>query len=520
MVVAVPESSDGITSRVPWYPFLFALYPLVRLYEQNMYEVSVSDVVVPLLVVMGVTAVGFGVLAVLLREPRRAALITAAVVLVVLYFGLAASVIESRVERPTMLLLLLSAGFIIVAVVVALCTGPRLGQITLGLNVLSLILVVMVSVPAAQGVATEFRAAGDPTNSVEPSALAEGAPDRDIYHLVLDRYGSEAALRAGKDIDNSGFVAWLRDKGFQVIDDAYANYTKTTMSLGSTLGMELLDGVAADLGPDSEDLAPVVRRVRQSPAGKFLQDQGYEYIHIGSWFKRTRNSQIADRSYNPEEDVSFGTTMYDLSVLPALAQRPDAADRFKRKHADSAAYQFDVLDTLTEEPGRKYVFAHILLPHLPYVYLEDGTFDPAEANYKTQLAYTNRRMQEFIEPLLELPEEERPIIVVQADEGPFPASLQKHEGRYDWAAASDKDVLTKFGILNAMYLPGPEGEAPLPGGLTAVNTYPELFRRYFGSELAYQPDRVMASIPKRPYDFLDITERLERIEREQAAAAP
>ncbi len=117
-----------------------------------------------------------------------------------------------------------------------------------------------------------------------------------------------------------------------------------------------------------------------------------------------------------------------------------------------------------------------------------------------------------MEPLLALPEDERPIIILQADEGPFPDRFSKDQEGFDWATASDAEIITKFGILNAMYLPGIEGEAPLREGISAVNTYPEIFRRYFGSEIEDQPDRVMASNRARPWDLVDITDRLEALE--------
>ena len=78
-------------------------------------------------------------------------------------------------------------------------------------------------------------------------------------------------------------------------------------------------------------------------------------------------------------------------------------------------------------------------------------------------------------------------------------------------AASDPELLTKFGILDARYLPGPEGEAPLRDDITPVNTYPELLRRYFDADIPNQPDVILGATPARPYDFVDLTERFEEL---------
>ena len=68
---------------------------------------------------------------------------------------------------------------------------------------------------------------------------------RDIYHLVFDRYGSERSLALGPGIDNSEFVGWLRERGFQVVDDARANFERTALSLSAVHDMSLHEDLAS-----------------------------------------------------------------------------------------------------------------------------------------------------------------------------------------------------------------------------------------------------------------------------------
>jgi hypothetical protein len=343
---------------------------------------------------------------------------------------------------------------------------------------------------------------------------AAGGAKRDIYHLVLDRYGSADALRTGFGLENASFVAWLRSQGFEVVDDAHANYARTTLSLGATLGMSLLDDIAAAAGPAGQDLAPVVRRIRTSAAGAFLRRRGYEYVYVGSWFTQTRHSENADRLYRPDETVpAFESELDELSSYPVPSDAPKGLPEFQRYHAAAARYQLDVLEDLRDDPGPKYVFAHILLPHPPYVFLEDGSFDPQAATLASQLAFTNRALKRFLGPLLRLPEAERPIVILQGDEGPYPTRLYDDELGFEWAAATAEEIVTKFGILDAWLLPGAAGRRPLPAGMTPVNTYPELFRRYFGAHIPFAADRIYASTKEEPFALSDITERLAAAER-------
>ena len=522
MATSIAQRAEGVAATLPLHPLLFAAYPVLRLYEDNMTEIEPAEMVVPLLVFVGVTALGMGLLTLLLRDVRRAAIVASAVVVPTTMFGLLFDVVGPVLGEQRLVLVGICVAFVVAAVGSALRVGAgRLGSVTLGANVIALVLVVAAAIPAARGVAATMADGGDDVSRVANAGASDAiTPDRDIYHFILDRYGSEQALETGFGLDNSEFVGWLRDNGFQVVDDAWANYAKTNLSISATLSMSPLDDLADRMGPDGENLAPVVRRISDSAAGAFLQQHGYEYVHVASWYNKTRDSRIADRAYNPEEGVSAASTLYDQSILPALVAKPEPTNDFPRQHADAARYEFHVLDKIRDEPKRKYVFAHILMPHPPYVFLEDGTYAPDEATFATQLADTNRRMKAFLEPLLARPEAERPIIIIQADEGPFPPRLAAHENGFDWGTASDAELVTKFGILDAWYMPGPEGSAPLPDHMTAINTYPELFRRYFGADVPDLPDRIYGSAKDRPYDMIDITDRVAAAAEHEPEGSP
>jgi hypothetical protein len=125
-----------------------------------------------------------------------------------------------------------------------------------------------------------------------------------------------------------------------------------------------------------------------------------------------------------------------------------------------------------------------------------------------QLAYTNTRIREILGPLVALPESRRPIIILQADEGPESARYRStRKTTFDWAVATDEEVEVKFGIMNAWYVPGGEDLGLYPS-MTSINTFPTLFSRYFGLDYPLLPDRVYSAPYERPYDMTDVTDRL------------
>ena len=97
-------------------------------------------------------------------------------------------------------------------------------------------------------------------------------------------------------------------------------------------------------------------------------------------------------------------------MLPAIerARGDQAATRtlFER-HGDLALFQLRQVQRLASAPGPKFVFAHILLPHDPYVFRADGTRyteeevrDMDEAGlYAGRLRFLNRRIKELVETL-------------------------------------------------------------------------------------------------------------------------
>ena len=101
--------------------------------------------------------------------------------------------------------------------------------------------------------------------------------------------------------------------------------------------------------------------------------------------------------------------------------------------------------------------------------------------YAEQLAFTNDRIREIVEVLLDRPPEERPIIVLSGDEGPFIC------GNIDCVDDTPEAYGIRFGSLRAYYLPGLDYEVPADD--TGVNIFRMLFREYFGADLPDLPNR-------------------------------
>ena len=82
---------------------------------------------------------------------------------------------------------------------------------------------------------------------------------------------------------------------------------------------------------------------------------------------------------------------------------------------------------------------------------------------------------------------EKPIIIIQSDEGPFPERYHNNAKHFKWEKATKKELRQKMGVLNAYYLPNVE-KSPLYPSITPVNTFRLIFNLYFNADFELLPD--------------------------------
>jgi hypothetical protein len=412
------------------------------------------------------------------------------------------------------------AGLVALGVVAALfLREPLLRRLNGFLNGISAILVLVLLVMIVPAEVTAAAATPSPAPQAGPTGSGSPrGPLRDVYYLVLDRYGSDRALSLRFGVDND-LTPWLSDHGFRVLPDSHANYVKTSLSMASTLNMTHLLDLAARMGQGSDDHQPLFAMLQDSRVVQQFKALGYRYLHLGTYYGPTRSDVAADRNLYVNGPSDFGAALYDISVVPEVLDRLHLASGkpiFRRAY-ENGLYGWKALASIHDEPGPKLVMGHFLLPHPPYVFTADGRYLDPEAGAKVaeserfagQLTWTNDQLKAWIESLLALPEDRQPIIILQADEGPYPLPYQADTVNYDWSTASASELQQKFGILNAWYVPG--GIDPgLYDSMTSVNTFPVLFSGYFGLDVPRLEDREYTSAGKfRPYDLTEITDRLD-----------
>lgn len=101
--------------------------------------------------------------------------------------------------------------------------------------------------------------------------------------------------------------------------------------------------------------------------------------------------------------------------------------------------------------------------------------------------------------------DQEPIIILQADEGPYPKEFVRRGAFYDWTEAPKDDLQQKFGILLSIH--EPDQSTSFTG--TPVNIFPYIFNKYLNIDIAQQDNKVYIYRNNlKRYEFYDITEKV------------
>jgi len=287
--------------------------------------------------------------------------------------------------------------------------------------------------------------------------------------------------------------------------------------------MEMLDSDALKAeATDGTDRKPIHRVLRDHLAvPSALKEIGYQFLQVANWWAPTSTYADTDRIFRYAGQDEFSTVLEQTTLLRAFNE-PETASRepFDIKVIyENVRFTLDTLDEIPGIPGPKFVFAHLLIPHDPYVFDTDGSFMDARQvagqgivdSYRRQLQYANARMLHLVDRINATAGEDA-VIMLQADEGPFPARYQADAWRFDWRDATDEELEEKFGILFAMRVPGADlGAEGFHDAITPVNAFRIIFNARFGTDLPLLPDRIWAHEDLYHfYDFFEITDRLHR----------
>jgi hypothetical protein len=511
----------------PFHPFLFALYIVLAIAATDpslIFFVEGGRAVIALLLVAGLA---LGVFYLACRNMSRAGYLATLLIFLIFMYGHLRralspytigrlSIADDRWFFPFWALLIagLASGWL----------WRRIQHPELISRMFNLVATAALAVPLFTVILLGLQIRADPLRGWQPAkqALLNLSPQRrpDIYYIIVDGYGREDILSSLYGFDNRPFLSSLEEMGFTIADQSHSNYMRTSQSVPSTLNFDYLSELET-VGQNTANWFPLRHLIADSRIRQVLVGQGYTFIAFSSGFHYTE-IQDADVYLSPHRIVlnSFEQLVVGVSALeiPARAGWLDVPVFSYHDHRQRILYTFDQLARLPTRSdlgvAPKFVFAHITIPHPPFVFNAQGNpvephrgYSMADANefdgstteylvgYRDQLIYTNKLVQDMLKSIL-AQSPQPPVILLQGDHGP---------GAYlEWTSLESTCWAERMSILNAYYLPGIDDPGLYPA-ITPVNTFRVVLNAYFGAELPLLEDRSFASTDAQPYRFQDVT---------------
>jgi len=505
---------------------LFAAYPVLFIAGANPGQAQLTTVLAVVFAAVAAAALAWLALRPIAASVQSAAI--AVVVLVAMFFGygyfanwldaFVGSLLLGDFETPNLLDLVPQSRFyvaiawgVVALIVTVLVARSRWTQKPGLPKALGVAAAVLVAITAFQIGSAQFPAAKSRPVPSDREGAASGV-DRsatgrhDIYFIVLDGYARQDVLARYYGFDNGDFLRQLQSRGLQVSTQGSANYAWTFLSLVSTLNMRYVaDLFQGRLGPESLDRSIVYDAIRDNDVARFLRQKGYEIVHLRSTWGATSVNPYADREIRCESSV------YNNEFVRAVAESSWFGAFHTKAGVDLAhcnLANFRALQSLPPSQQPRFVFAHFVLPHHPYLFDKDGRIlrNAVVSNqfefqkqlwedrdsYRDQLQFVNRKVIETVDALLAKPGP-RPIIVIESDHGPGFAKGLSEVSYY----------AIRFANFGAYYLPGAPADL-MPSAGSAVNQFRRILSHYFDADLPPLPDRHFASPNSAPYAFREM----------------
>jgi hypothetical protein len=511
-----------------FHPYLFAIYPVAAAMARNSTEIRLADTLRPLFITLFIALILFFFLQKKFQPVDRAGLLTSLLLLFFFHYGYYYKFPETytflglQVNRH-MVIILLWLVFITIVTSQRIWMHVRPQIITRYLNILSMIsfvfpfrLILIFAYWYAQDPLRDWQPNLPPI--APPSATTQTSSSPDIYYIILDGYGRQDILQELYGFDNSNFIDFLQERNFYIANDSRSNYNQTALSLASSLNLDYLY-LPSFAGDQSNNRDPLKEMIQDSRLVNFLMQRGYTILALDSGFDLTNDiSATKYLTINNHPITNFESLLLQTSAFripfDLFGWRLPIPEY--STHRERILTNFQTLGTLSSYGGPKFVFAHIMAPHPPFIFdangnplapdrpysLGDGshyqgTSDEYVSSYVQQLAYLNKLVMGVVNELLANSAKE-PIIILQADHGP---------GAYlNWDSLELSCVMERTSILNAYYLPNQDILYP---SITPVNTFRIILDNYFNTNLGILPDKAYFAIWQKPYKFVDVTNSSE-----------
>ncbi|MEP7134262.1 MAG: sulfatase-like hydrolase/transferase [Chloroflexota bacterium] len=463
------------------YPFLIAIYPVLALKNFNSTYVDLASILRSLVIVLLITALVWLITFGIFRKRDLSGVITSLVMIIILAYGHVYIQIENGLGHPlrhTVLAGLFAIGLALSCWLLLKRPTAVSGTSQFLANT-AVILVVMSLGQSAVNEVNRIRAANvlsKPDQVQTQNEASASLPD--IYLIVLDGHGRSDVLQSEFGFDNSQFINRLTDMGFYVAQCSQSNYASTNYSLTSMFQMDYIQLVnGRDKLPDLKN-TPFLETLRAAGYSVVtFENYASGHFDLGEDLRLSRHQFALGQidlsgGLNEFEKIMLNTSItrlfLDTEIIPGFNENKLVQLEYY-EHYLQTKYILKKLPEIPKLKSPKFVFVHILVPHIPHVFTPDGNFrypdDPTKNGYRDNAMFIDDQILPVLHEVI-AQSEKPPVIILMGDHGP-PANLVSPELRMH--------------NLDA-YLVNADAKSKLYASITPVNSFRIILDEYLGSD--------------------------------------
>jgi len=501
------------------HPFLLTIYPILFLFTHNIGELPFNTLLTPLIIAITFSLLSWSGLRFFLKDSHKSGIVVS--LFIVLFFS------YGHFDEYIGMIFIIWPVLFIIGTYFSFKKSKHLQNVTRFLNAIAVVLILISLTQIGifqfkKGVASQ--GTGD-THTAEKKPKIDKGPEYlpNILFIILDAYARVDVLEEIYGYDNSEFLNFLTKKGFYTANRSTANYNQTSLTVASILNMTYLnDLVGKRLPTESNDKRPLWKMIRyDNRVFHFLKQRGYKIASFASGREDTeiRNADLYLKSGWTLS--GFQNALINTTPIPTVLRLLKTTNQFDM-HRERVEYILDQLVPLSKEKSPIFVFAHIEVPHTPFVFGPNGEkrYPEKEYNdndgdwliregrltreqyikgYVDQLVYINKRMTTVINGILSQAENP-PIIILFSDHGP--------RSMLFWEDPEKTYMRECMSNLNSFFFP--DGNySQLYDEITPVNTFRVIFNQFFNTDLKRLPDKTYYSTAMYCYKFYDVTARVQ-----------
>ncbi len=361
---------------LPAHPFLFALFPILFLYNHNKGQILLNAIFIPITITLLGTLFLWSLLNFILKNNLKAGLLVSLFLLLFFSYGHFFNALISvylRVGRftigPNKILFPVWIIIFFLGLYFIFKTRQKLTSLTQVLNLIALFLVFpsIISVGVYQYKTRNVQPKKTEVEVFE-SNETQNQNTPDMYYIILDSYARADILKEIFNYENSDLLEYLSKKGFYIIEKATSNYCQTTLSLASSLNLEYLDEMTNKVGIENPSHEPLHDMIVHGRVINYLRQQGYLFIAFpsGYWATEVQTADI----YIPSESFfdEFQNGLINTTILTAIFKSRNQLSVHRRRVLTT----FDHLADFSKKKEPIFVFAHLLVPHPPFIFGPNG----------------------------------------------------------------------------------------------------------------------------------------------------